>query len=77
MGLKTGDKSRDLRKKRRKLARRVEMRALRKEGAAKAAERGADRAKAEGYYEKLIALAAHADGARPDLVAAKQYLAGN
>jgi tetratricopeptide (TPR) repeat protein len=46
-------------------------------GAAKAAERGGDQAQAKGYYEKLIALAAHADGARRDLFAAKQYLAGN
>src|SRR5216684_2973654 len=46
-------------------------------GAAKAAERAGDRAQARSYYEKLVALAAHADGARPDLVAAKQYLAGN
>ena len=45
-------------------------------GAAKAAERAGDRAQARSYYEKLVALAAHADGARPDLVAAKQYLAG-
>jgi tetratricopeptide (TPR) repeat protein len=46
-------------------------------GAAKAAERAGDRAQARSYYEKLVALAAHADGTRPDLVAAKQYLAGN
>jgi tetratricopeptide (TPR) repeat protein len=46
-------------------------------GAAKAAERAGDRAQARSYYEKLVALAAHADGERPDLVAAKQYLAGN
>ena len=46
-------------------------------GAARAAERAGDRAQAKGYYEKLLALAAHADGARPELVAAKQYLASN
>jgi tetratricopeptide (TPR) repeat protein len=46
-------------------------------GAAKAAERAGDRTQARGYYEKLVALAARADGARPDLVAAKQYLAAN
>ncbi len=46
-------------------------------GAAKAAERAGDRARARGYYEKLVALAAEADGGRPDLAAAKQYLAGN
>ena len=44
-------------------------------GAAKAAERAGDRAQARGYYEKLVALAAHADGTRSDLFAAKQYLA--
>jgi predicted Zn-dependent protease len=46
-------------------------------GAAKAAERAGDRAQAWSYYKKLVALAAKADGGRPDLVAAKQYLAGN
>jgi tetratricopeptide (TPR) repeat protein len=46
-------------------------------GAAKAAERGGDRVQAKAYYEKLIALAAQADSARPDLAVAKQYLAGN
>jgi len=46
-------------------------------GAAKAAERAGDRAQAWNYYKKLVALAAKADGERPDLVAAKQYLAGN
>ena len=45
-------------------------------GAAKAAERAGDRAQARSYYEKLVALAAQADAGRPDLVAAKQYLAG-
>jgi hypothetical protein len=45
-------------------------------GAAKAAERAGHRAQARSYYEKLVALAARADGERPDLVAAKQYLAG-
>ena len=44
-------------------------------GAAKAAERAGDRAQARSYYEKLVALAAQADGARSDLFAAKQYLA--
>ena len=46
-------------------------------GAAKAAERAGDRAQARSYYEKLIALAAQSDGGRPDVLAAKQYLAGN
>ena len=45
-------------------------------GAAKAAEQAGDRAQAKSYYEKLVALAAQADGGRPDLVAAKRYLAG-
>jgi tetratricopeptide (TPR) repeat protein len=44
-------------------------------GAGKAAERAGTRAQAKSYYEKLVALAAN--GGRPDLVAAKQYLAGN
>jgi len=39
MGLKTGDKGRYQLKRRKKLARRVEMRALRKEGAVKAPEK--------------------------------------
>jgi len=46
-------------------------------GAAKAAERAGVRAQARSYYEKLIALAAQSDGGRPDVLAAKQYLAGN
>ena len=46
-------------------------------GAAKAAERAGDLAQARSYYKKLVALAAKADVERPDLVAAKQYLAGN
>ena len=45
-------------------------------GAAKAAFRAGDGAQAKSYYEKLLALAGNADTARPDLVAAKQYLAG-
>lgn len=44
-------------------------------GAAKAADRAADRALAKNYYEKLVSLAGNADTSRPDLVAAKQYLA--
>lgn len=44
-------------------------------GAAKAAEQAGDRVQAKVYYEKLIALAGNADTPRPDLVAAKQYLA--
>jgi tetratricopeptide (TPR) repeat protein len=46
-------------------------------GAAKAAERVGDRSQAKSYYEKLLILAAGADGGRPDLIAAKQYVAGN
>jgi tetratricopeptide (TPR) repeat protein len=45
-------------------------------GAARAADRAGDRASARSYYEKLIALAGNADTARPDLIAAKQYLTG-
>jgi predicted Zn-dependent protease len=44
-------------------------------GAAKAAERVGNRAQARSYYEKLVALAAN--GGRPDLIAAKRFLAGN
>jgi hypothetical protein len=46
-------------------------------GAAKAAERSGDRGRAKSYYENLLILAAEADGGRPDLIAAKQYVAGN
>src|SRR5262249_53728038 len=45
-------------------------------GAAAAAEQAGDSARARSYYEKLVILAGNADTARPDLVAAKQYLAG-
>ena len=44
-------------------------------GAAKAADRAADRALAKHYYEKLLSLAGNADPPRPDLIAAKQFLA--
>jgi hypothetical protein len=33
-------------------------------------------ARAGSYYEKLFLLAGNADTARPDIIAAKQYLAG-
>ena len=46
-------------------------------GAAEAAERIGNPAKARGYYEKLVTLAAQADDGRPSLVAAKKYLAAN
>ena len=45
-------------------------------GAARAAERTGDLARAGAYYEKLVLLAGNADTARPDIIAAKQYLAG-
>ena len=45
-------------------------------GAATAADRVGDRARARSYYEKLVTLAGNADTARPDLIAAKQYLTG-
>jgi tetratricopeptide (TPR) repeat protein len=45
-------------------------------GAARAAERAGDVARAGSYYEKLFLLAGNADTARPDIIAAKQYLAG-
>ena len=40
-------------------------------------ERIKDPARARDYYAKLVTLAAQADHERPDLVAAKQYLAAN
>jgi tetratricopeptide (TPR) repeat protein len=46
-------------------------------GAARAADRAGDRVQARSYYAKLVSLAGKADTARPDLIAAKQYLAGN
>jgi tetratricopeptide (TPR) repeat protein len=42
-------------------------------GAARAAEMAGDRAKAAGYYQKLLALAKDADTARPELVSAKKF----
>ena len=44
-------------------------------GAAKAAEGLGDRAKARGHYEKLVALAADSKADRPELSAARQFLA--
>ena len=46
-------------------------------GAAKAAELAGDRAQAKSYYQKLVSLAVSADTVRPNLIAAKQYLANN
>ena len=42
-------------------------------GAARAAEAAGDRAKAAAYYKKLLALAADADAARPELARAKAF----
>jgi tetratricopeptide (TPR) repeat protein len=46
-------------------------------GAAKAAERLGDQAKARDYYQKLTTLAGNADTVRPDLAAARAFLAKN
>jgi tetratricopeptide (TPR) repeat protein len=43
-------------------------------GAAKAAERSGDTAKAKAYYQELAALGRNADGDRPELAEAKAYL---
>jgi tetratricopeptide (TPR) repeat protein len=43
-------------------------------GAAKAAERAGDAAKAKAYYQELAALGRNADGDRPELAEAKAYL---
>jgi hypothetical protein len=46
-------------------------------GAARAAERLGDAAKAREHYQKLAAMAGGADGGRPDLAAARGFLAKN
>ena len=46
-------------------------------GAATAAERLGDKAKARSYYEQLIALTNGTDAHRPELVTARQFLANN
>ena len=46
-------------------------------GAAAAAERLGDTAKAKGYYQKLVALADNAETDRPGLAAARAFLAKN
>ena len=46
-------------------------------GAAMAADKLGDKAKATAYYEKLVALADGSNSDRPALAAAKQYLAKN
>jgi hypothetical protein len=44
-------------------------------GAARAAEAAGDRAKATTYYKQLLEIAKDADTERPELVAAKKYVA--
>ena len=46
-------------------------------GAGKAAERLGDQAKAKDYYQKLAMLGGNADTVRPDLAAARAFLAKN
>jgi tetratricopeptide (TPR) repeat protein len=46
-------------------------------GAAKAAQAAGDKAEAKADYEKLIALTAGGDSDRPELAAARQFLANN
>jgi hypothetical protein len=46
-------------------------------GAAQAAQRANDSEKAKVYYQKLVALATNADGERPELAVARQFLAAN
>ena len=46
-------------------------------GAARAAEAAGDKNKARAYYQKLLALCSAADTERPDLVAARRYVAKN
>jgi tetratricopeptide (TPR) repeat protein len=46
-------------------------------GAAKAAVRLGDKAKAKAHFQRLTVLASNADTVRPDLVAARQFLAAN
>ena len=46
-------------------------------GAAMAAEKLGDKAKAKENYQKLIALGANADSERPELSAAKKFVASN
>ena len=46
-------------------------------GAARGAERLGDKAKAKTNYEKVIALTSGADAQRPELAAARRFLAGN
>ena len=46
-------------------------------GAAQASERLGDKAKAKDYYQKLAALANNADTVRPELAAARKFVAEN
>jgi tetratricopeptide (TPR) repeat protein len=46
-------------------------------GAAKAADLLGDKAKAKNYYQKLTTIAGNADSVRPDLTAARAFLAKN
>jgi len=46
-------------------------------GAAKAADRVGDKAKAKDYFQKLTVLGSSADSVRPDLAAAREYLTKN
>jgi Tfp pilus assembly protein PilF len=46
-------------------------------GAARAAQRLGDKAKAKEYFQKLTALASNADTVRPDLSGAREFLATN
>jgi predicted Zn-dependent protease len=46
-------------------------------GAGQAAERLGDKAKAKANYAKLVALAGEGAGARPEVDAARKFLAGN
>jgi tetratricopeptide (TPR) repeat protein len=43
-------------------------------GAARAAQAAGDRQKAREYFEKLVALAQHADTPRPEIALAKAFL---
>jgi tetratricopeptide (TPR) repeat protein len=46
-------------------------------GAAQASERLGDRAQAKGYYQKLVSLAGDADTIRPELAAARKFVAAD
>src|SRR6185436_17666852 len=46
-------------------------------GAARAAETLGDKAAALNYHQQLVALTANADTERPEVAAARKYLAGN